>query len=107
MRLEPIQNLSTLEDLKPLRGYKPLTIRRVSIMNFPSEIELILLSTNLLYKSSQILKGNMNCKRGLKVDDYTFKAITMIKILDNYQNKYIDNKEFKSIKKEFGLNNLY
>ena len=107
MKLKVIQTFTTLEDLKPLRRYKPLTTIKVSILNIPSEISLLLLSANLNYKAKQILDNQAKCKRGLCVDMYIYKAIEVMKITEDYANKYISNKDFKSIKSKFGLDSLY
>jgi hypothetical protein len=107
MKLKATYNLTTLDNLKPLRRYKPLTNIKASILNIPSEIELILLSVNLLYQSEMIMNGSSKCKKEKCINDYIYKAMSIHKILDDYQNKYLDNKEFKQIKKEFGINGLY
>lgn len=104
MKLEPIQNLTIL---KPLQSIKPLSSKKVSILNIPSKAELFLLSTNLLYQAKRILDKEIKCKKGLSVDMYTYKAIEIMKITNEYQTKYIDNKEFKVIKNMFGINGLY
>jgi len=107
MQLQAIKDITSLEDIKPLRGYKPLTIIKVSILNIPSTPELLLLSANLNYQAKRILDSEINCKRGLCVDSYIYKAIDIMKIVDDYQNKYISYKEMRMIKKQFGINGLY
>ncbi len=107
MKLKSIQNLTILDDLKPLRGYKPLTTIKVSTLNIPSEMELILLSSNLLYQSKMIMDGTSKRTGNLSAQSCTYKAIEIMKILDDYENKHIDNKEFRDIKKQFGLSGLY
>ena len=107
MKLKSIQNLTILDDLKPLRGYKPLTTMKVSTLNIPSEMELLLLSSNLLYQSKMILDGTSKRTGNLSAQSCTYKAIQMMKIIKDYQYKHIDYKELKSIKKEFKLNSLY
>jgi hypothetical protein len=102
-----LNNIKYIEDIKPLRRYKPLTIRRVTILNIPHAPELMLLSANLLYQAKRILDSEINCKRGLCVDTYIYKAIDILKIVDDYQNKYISYKEMRMIKKQFGINGLY
>jgi len=102
-----LKSIKTLEHIKPLRGHKPLTIIKVSVLNIPHTPELLLLSANLNYQAIRILDNEINCKRGLCVDNYINKAIDILKIVDDYQNKYITYKEMRMIKKQFGINGLY
>jgi len=106
MLLLPIQNMTSLEDMKPLRGYKPLTIIKASILKIPSTPELLLLSANLNYQAKRIIDSEINCKRGLCVDSYMYKAIDIMKIIDDYENKHISYKEMRAIKKKFGVSRL-
>jgi|GEM_PF-1837178 len=107
MKLESIQRITKIDVLKPLRGYKPLTTIKVSILNIPSQSELFLLSANLLYQARLIIDKEIESANGLSVDHYIYKAIDIMKITDDYQNKFIDYKELKQIKKDFKLNGLY
>ena len=102
MSLSSLKNISSLDAIRPL---KPLTIIRV--LNIPHKPELMLLAANLLYQSKRILDKEMNCKKGLCVDHYIYKAIAIMNIVDDYQNKHISFTELRTIKKEFGLNGLY
>ena len=74
---------------------------------YPSNIDLITLSTNLTYKAHLILNNGAKCKKGLCVESYILKAMKLQKILDDYENSFINMREFNKIKKEFGLNGLY
>lgn len=103
MKLQPIQNLTKLEQLEPLSGYKPITTNKVSVMKTPSQMELISLSSNLLYKSKLILDNEIKPKNGKDAMSYTYQAINIMKIFDDYENKFITKKEFNRIKKEFGI----
>ena len=107
MKLQPIQNITKIETLKPLRDYKALTTIKVSLPNIPSEIELHLLTANLLYQAKLILDGEAKRIGSLSAISCTHKAIEILKITDDYCNKYIDYKELKQIKKDFRLNGLY
>ena len=107
MKLKVIQTFTTLEDLKPIRGHKPLTIRRVSILNIPHTPELLLLCANLNYQAKRILDSEIKCKRGLCVDNYIYKAMDILKIVDDYENRFISYKEMRAIKSQFGINGLY
>ncbi|RLA80807.1 MAG: hypothetical protein DRG78_10260 [Epsilonproteobacteria bacterium] len=98
MKLLPMQGLNTLKSLKE---YQPLSTSKVSILNIPSEPALILLATQLHNKAEKILNNEIECKKGLCVDSYIHKAISIIKILDDYSDKFISHQELKSIKKEF------
>ena len=103
MKLQPIQNITKIDTLKPLRGHKALT----TLPNIPSEIELHLLTANLLYQAKLILDGEAKRVGSLSAMSCTYKAIEILKITDDYCNKYIDYKELKQIKKDFRLNGLY
>lgn len=107
MKLQPIQNITKIDTLKPLKSYKALTTIKVSLPNIPSEMELYLLTANLLYQSKLIIDGEAKRVGSLSAMSCTYKAIEILKITDDYCNKYIDYKEFKQIKKDFKLNSLY
>ena len=98
MKLIPMQGLNTLKSLKE---YKTLSTSRVSILNIPSESALILLATQLHNKAEKILNNEIECKKGLCANSYLYKSISIIKIIEDYSDKFISHKEFKSIKKEF------
>lgn len=107
MKLQPIQNLTKIDDLKPLRGYKALTTIKVSRLNIPNEVELLLLSANLNYQARLILDGKAKRAGSLSAQSCIYKSYAIIKICDDYKNKFIDYKELKQIKKDFKLNSLY
>lgn len=107
MKLKPIQSFTIIDDLKPLRGHKALTMRRTSLINIPHSPELLLLAVNLNYQAKRILNKEINCKRGLCVDSYIYKAIDILKIVQDYENKSISYKELRAIKKQFSINGLY
>ena len=102
-----LKSIKSIEHIKPMRGYTPLTIRRVTILNIPHTPELLLLCANLNYQAKRILDKEINCKRGLCVDHYIYKAMDILKIVDDYQNKFITYKEMRAIKSKFGINGLY
>ena len=104
------QNYTTKDDIKPLKQLKRLTYTIThdrQSLKYPSTVELIALSTNLCYKAHLILSHEAKCKKGLCVEMYIKKAIELQKVLDDYENNFIDMREFNKIKKEFGLNRLY
>ncbi len=107
MKLRTIQDLTIIDGLKPLRGYKPITTVKVSRLKVPSESELILLSANLLYQGSQIIRGTSHRTGNLSADRCSFKALEIMSRLDDYENKFVDMLEFKKIRKDFKLNGLY
>ncbi|MBL1243506.1 MAG: hypothetical protein COA39_003760 [Sulfurimonas sp.] len=106
MILQEIQDITSLEDIKPLRGYKPLTTIKVSTLNIPSTPELLLLSANLNYQAKRILDNEVKCKSGLCADSYIYQSIAVMRITEDYANKYISYKELREIKKQFGINTL-
>lgn len=105
MQLQSIKNLSSLEEIKTLTGYTP--INKVTFLNIPHSPELRLLIANLAYQAKRILDKEIYCKNGLSATMYLYKAIEVMNIIDDYQNKHISYKELRGIKKEFGLNELY
>lgn len=105
------QNFTTLksmETLKPLKRLKPLTVVKSNSTNIPNEIELLLLSTNLLYQTKRMLDNEYK-PRGthLTIEQYTAKATELTKRALNYKKGYIEKSEFKQIKKDFKLGSLY
>ena len=103
MKLKPIHSLTILE---PLGALKPLTPCTTKVLNIPSSMELLLLSANLLYVANRIIKKEINGSNQ-DIEKYTAQAIEMMKIADDYENRYISNKEFLQIRKDFKLNKLY
>jgi len=103
------QNYTTKDDIKSLKQLTRLTYvitHDKQSRVYPSTVELIALSTNLCYQAHLILHDEAKCKKGLCIEMYIKKAIELQKILDNYENSYIDMREYNRIKKEFGLNRL-
>jgi len=86
--------------------YRQLSKRKVIILNIPSESALILLATQLYSTANKLLNNEIKSNKGLYFKDYIYKAISIIKIVDDYSNKYISYKEFKNIKKEFSIVNM-
>jgi len=72
-----------------------------------STVELIALSTSLCYKLHLITDENERLPKDKTKNDYIFKSLEILKILDNYESSYIDMRVVNQIKKEFGLNRLY
>jgi hypothetical protein len=103
MKLNSFQNLTTINDLKPLQELKPLTTIKVSIQVAPSEIELILLGTNLLYQSYLLNNGTLQESKDITALGCSDEAMRIVKILDDYENSYIDFREFNEINKKFKL----
>ena len=101
MKLKPIQNLTTLEPMKPLR------IVKTTITTIPSELELLLLSSNLVYQSKKIMEGTAKRIGDLTAQQCSYKAIEILNRINDYQNKYLDMDEFRSVRKKFKLNGLY
>lgn len=103
MKLNSFQNLTILSDLKPLRELQPLTTTKVSIQIAPSEIELISLGASLIYKSYLLNNGTLQESKDITALGCSNEAMKVIKILDDYENRYIDFKQFNEIKKKFRL----
>jgi hypothetical protein len=94
-----LTKLSILQELKELKKYKTVEI--------PSQMELLLLSSNLLYKSKMIMDREMTAPKDLTALNYTYEAINLMDAVDKYETHYLTNKEIKEIKKKYKLNDLY
>ena len=98
------QNLTIKSDIKPLKQLKRLsytiTQDRQSRV-YPSSVDLIHLSVDICYKAHLILNNQARCKKGLCIKSYIVKAIELQKILDDYENRTIDMREYNKIKREF------
>ena len=99
MRLAKLSTLNELKELSPLIKYK--------LVDIPSQIELLLLSSNLLYKSKMILDSELTTPKDLTALNYTYEAMKLINAIDNYETHYLTNKEMKEIKMKYKLNDLY
>jgi len=103
MKLKALQNLTIIDTLTPLKEMKSLHSTKLLIQVAPSNIDLILLGTNLLYKSYLLSNGMLQKHNNITALQCTNEAIKIVEILRDYENKYIDFKEFKKIKKKFNL----
>ena len=99
MRLTKISTLKELKELSPLIKYK--------LIDTPSQMELLLLSSNLLYKSKMILDRELTAPKDLTALNYTYEAIKLLNAVDRYETNYLTNEEVKEIKKKYKLNDLY
>jgi len=103
MKLKSFQNLTTFNDLKPLRELQPINRIKVSIQVVPNESDLILLGANLLYKSHLLNNGTLQESKNITALGCSDEAMKVLKILDDYENSYIDFKEFNEINKKFRI----
>lgn len=85
----------------------PLTTTKIQVLNIPSEIELLLLSTNLNYQAKLILDGEAKGTGDITVTECIDESIRLMSIVDDYQNRYISYAELKEIRKKYKLNRLY
>jgi len=99
MRLTNLSTLKQLDALKPLE--------RGEIIKVPSQMELLLLSSNLLYKAKLILDREIQAPKGISPLNYMNEALKLINILDDYEKKHLTTKETNEIKKQFKLSDLY
>ena len=105
--LKELQKVTIKEHLKPLNDLKPLSLYKVTVMNIPNVPELLLLSANLLYTANKILHNEIKENKNKSVEAYQKKALQLMKITEDYQNRYLSHKEVNEIKKEFRLKKLY
>ncbi len=66
-----------------------------------------MLSANLLYTANKILHNEIKENKNKSIEEYQQKALQLMKITEDYQNRYLSNKEVNEIKKEFRLKKLY
>ena len=107
LKLNELQKVSIKEHLQPINDLKPLTLYKVTILNIPNVPELLLLSANLLYTANKILHNEIKENKNKSVEAYQQKALQLMKITEDYQNRYLSNKEVNEIKKDFRLKKLY
>lgn len=98
------QNYPKLGELGTLT---PLTTTKIQILNIPSEMELLLLSTNLNYQAKLILDGEAKGTKKITAGECIKESIRLMAIIDDYQNRYISYAELKEIRKKYKLNRLY
>ena len=102
-----MQNLERLKPLKQLpRLEYLLSTNKRACLKYPSNIELLTLSSNLTYKAHLILTKQSKIKKGKRIEDYIKQSIQLHELLNNFANNFIDMREYNRIVKEFGLNRL-
>lgn len=106
MLLELNQDYTKNDTLESLEALKPLTLYNATILDIPSQSELLLLSANLLYVGARILRGEIQ-ESEVHVMQYNYKALELLKIHENYLEDHLTWREFKQIKKEFKLKKYY
>ena len=102
-----LSNLSTLQELKELNPLVKYGIVKYTKSDIPSNLDLLLLSSNLLYKGKMILDREMKAPKDLTALNYTYEAIKLLNAVDKYETNYLTNKEVKEIRKKYKLNDLY
>lgn len=105
MKLNSLQSLTPLKDVGAVPSIN--LISKVTVLNIPSTPELLLLASNLLYKSKLLLDGVITETKEIRADKCTNEAIRIMQIVENYQDEHLTHKEVKEIRKDFKLNNLY
>lgn len=107
MKFNSLQSLRDVPTIGAVPGLKPLNKTTFRIVNIPSTPELILLSTNLLYKAKLLLDGVITPTQKITADKCTYEALRLLKVIDNYQDEHLTHKEVKKIRVDFKLNSLY
>ncbi|MGB3750257.1 MAG: hypothetical protein WA945_01680 [Arcobacteraceae bacterium] len=105
--MNSLQSIRPLTDIGAVPTVPPLQKTTYKILNIPSTPELLLLSSNLLYKSKLLLDGTITQTQKITADKCTYEAIKIMKVVDNYRDQHLTHKEVKQIRKDFKLNNLY
>jgi hypothetical protein len=96
-----LHNLKGLGTLKSLNGLNPITKTKIEIL--PNQIELTCLSMKLLYKSHQLINNEITSKK-VSANECLYKAMDLLEIIEDFENKHITHKELKQIRKDFKLN---
>jgi len=89
MQLERLQSLSPLKSITK----EPL---------IASQADIIYLGTNLLLKSSLLIRGETESIK--TAQECTTKAIELVKILNRYDIKYLTVDEVAKVRREFEIN---
>ena len=88
-----------LETLKGLSTLKPITKEPL----IASQMDIIYLGTNLLLKSSLLLRGEIQSKVTAK--ECTSEAIELMKIINSYDTRYLTVNEVAKVRREFKIRN--
>ena len=105
-KLTLYQDLTIKADIKPLKQLPRLTYTIThdkQSRQYPSSIDLITLSSNLTYKAHLILTNQARVKKDKRIEEYMKQSIELHRVLNDYENSYIDMREYNRIKKEFGI----
>ena len=96
MKLKALEEIDILQDIKPI----------VKVI-IPSEIELIYLSTNLLYQSHLLMRGESVRTGNLTARECTNEAIGLMKIINSYDTRYFTLEEMQQVRRDYKLNGIY
>lgn len=94
-------------EIGELGTLKPINATKTQIPNIPSEMELLLLSSNLNYQAKLIMDGEAKGTGDLTVRECINESMRIMEIVEDYENRYITYAELKKIRKEYKLNRLY
>ena len=90
MKLQALKQIDTLKDIKPI----------VKVI-IPSVMELLYLSTNLVYQSHVLMKGESI--GDLTAGECTSKALLLHQIIQSYDTRNLTLKEVERIRKDFKI----
>jgi len=99
--MKQLQQIEPLQQLPRLK-YTLKSDKR-ECLKYPSNLELISLSVDLCYKLHLIINENEKLPKDKSKNDYISKSLELQKILDDYENSYIDMREYNKIRKEFNI----
>ncbi len=105
MKLNSLQSLRGLEEIRSLPNIKPLTYKRVTIdKNFMSAIDLILYSTNLCLFSARILRDEIKVKNRRETLHRVNNELLQLNSLLNKDDYYLHNERTHKDAKRFFKN---
>ena len=101
MKLQALREIPALKQIDTLKDIKPIV--KVDV---PSVMDLIYLSTNLLYQSHVLMKGESmgDLTAGdLTAGECTSKALLLHQIIQSYDTRNLTLKEVERIRKDFKI----
>lgn len=103
MRYEYIKQIQPLEQIRTLKPLKRAIYKRNRTLRQASQIDLIVVGTNLLFKGHLILEGQIQAKTNITADRCVNKAYEIIQVVNNYKYQEFSQRELRKIQRDFKL----
>ena len=97
MILESLEDVKELKQIDTLHQLKPITKESL----IASQMDIIYLGTNLLLKSSLLIRSEIQSTKTAK--ECTSEAIELIKIINSYDTRCLTVDEVAKVRREFKL----